>query len=57
MKVKVEIIESELGWGQKVDSTKEFPNREKAVEFCEKYNAQNNLPEVPEWYMYARIVE
>jgi hypothetical protein len=57
MKVKVEIIESERGWGQKVDSTKEFPNREKAVEFCEKYNAQNNLPEVPEWYMYARIVE
>ena len=57
MKVKVEIIEYELGWGQKVDSTKTFPNREKAVEFCEKYNAQNNKPVTPEWYMAARIVE
>jgi hypothetical protein len=57
MKVKVEIIESERGWGQKVDSTKEFPSRAKAEAFVKKYNAKNDLPEVPDWYMYARIVE
>jgi len=57
MKVKVEIIESERGWGQKVDSVREFPNRKKANAFVEKYNAKNNEPTVPDWYMYARIVE
>lgn len=57
MKVKVEIIESERGWGQKIDSTREFPNRTEAEAFVKKYNSVNNLPEVPEWYMYARIVE
>lgn len=57
MKVKVEIIESERGWGQRLDEVKEFSNRTKAEEFVEKYNSKNNLPEVPDWYMYARIVE
>ena len=57
MKVKVEIIESERGWGQRLDEVKEFPNRTKAEKFVEKYNSKNNLPQVPDWYMYARIVE
>lgn len=57
MKTKVEIIESERGWGQRLDEVKEFPNRAKAEAFVEKYNSKNNLPQVPDWYMYARIVE
>lgn len=54
---KVYIIESEKGWGQKIDEVKEFPSREEAEQFCRKYNAEHNPPmdETPEWYMYARL--
>jgi hypothetical protein len=54
--VKVNIIESEAGWGQKVDETKEFDTREEAEEFCREYNAKNNEEKTPSWYMYAVIV-
>lgn len=56
-KVKVLIIESERGWGQKVDEVKEFDTREEAEKFCKEYNSKNNEPTVPDWYMYARIEE
>ena len=54
--VKVEIIESERGWGQRVDEEKEFATLQEAEEFCTKFNAVNDSPTVPDWYMYARIV-
>jgi hypothetical protein len=54
-KVKVEIIESERGWGQKVDEVKEFKTLKQAKAFIKKYNAQNNEETVPDWYMYARL--
>lgn len=57
MKIKVEIIESEFGMGQKVDSIKEFDNFESAERFCTEYNANNNEEKTPEWYMFARIVK
>jgi hypothetical protein len=53
--VKVAIIESERGWGQRIDEVKEFPSEEEATEFVTKFNAKNNLPVVPDWYMYAEI--
>lgn len=53
--VVVEIIESERGWGMKVDSIKKFPNREKAIAFCNDFNKGNNKDVVPDWYMVARI--
>lgn len=55
MKTIVHIIESERGWGSKVDEVKEFDTREEAVLFCREYNAGNNMPQVPDWYMYATI--
>lgn len=55
-KVKVHIIESERGWGQKVDEVREFDTYEEALAFCEDFNKDNNLPYVPDWYMYAEIV-
>ena len=55
MKIKVYIIESERGWGQKVDETRYFDTREEAEAFYKKYNANNNAAVVPDWYMYARI--
>jgi viroplasmin and RNaseH domain-containing protein len=55
MRVIVDIIESERGWGQRVDETKTFPSREAAEKFCREYNKDNNKATVPDWYMYARI--
>ena len=51
---KVEIIECERGWGQKIDEVKYFASKEEAEEFCKEYNKDNNKPTVPDWYMYAR---
>ena len=55
--VKVHIIESESGFGQKIDDTKEFPDEESARQFCSDYNTKYNPPSetVPDWYMYARL--
>ena len=53
--VTVSIIESERGWGQRIDETKEFPTREEAEALVAKFNSHNDLPEVPDWYMYAQI--
>lgn len=49
----VEIIESEAGWGQRLDEIKYFETYEEAEKFMKEYNRKNNLPEVPNWYMYA----
>lgn len=57
MTVKVVIIESERGWGQKVDEVKTFNTRKEAVDFVNEFNKGNNLPYVPDWYMYAEICE
>ena len=54
-KFKVLIIESERGWGQRVDETKYFDTKEEAEKFIEDYNKQNNEDKVPDWYMYARF--
>ena len=52
---KVEIIESEAGWGQKLDEVREFPTLEEANAFIKEFNAPNNKPVTPSWYMYARL--
>lgn len=57
MKVKVAIIESERGWGQRIDEVREFDTRAEAAAFVVDFNAENNKPEVPDWYMYAHIIE
>jgi hypothetical protein len=54
-KVRVQIIESERGWGSKVDEVKYFDTQEEAKAFCTNYNKDNNLATVPDWYMYATI--
>lgn len=53
---KVFIIESERGWGQRVDEVKEFNTREEAVKWADDYNRRyNNKAEVPDWYMRAEV--
>jgi hypothetical protein len=56
---QVDIIESERGWGSKVDETIYFDNQEEAVKYANDYNDKYNPPlkageSVPDWYMYAR---
>lgn len=53
---RVDIIESERGWGQKIDETKYFDNEAEAREFVKQYNSKNNLDYVPDWYMRADYV-
>ncbi len=56
---RVVIIESERGWGSKVDETIDFDNEPEAVEYSNNYNKTHN-PDmgkggfVPDWYMVAR---
>lgn len=50
---RVDIIESERGWGQKIDEVKYFDNEPEAKAFVEEYNAQNPDGPAPDWYMQA----
>jgi hypothetical protein len=50
---RVDIIESERGWGQKIDESLFFDTLTAAQSFVTNYNKDNNLPAVPDWYMYA----
>lgn len=51
---RVDIIESERGWGQKLDETIYFDNESEARKYAEDYNNKyNNLDYVPDWYMRA----
>lgn len=56
-RTKVAIIESERGWGQRVDEVKEFSSLKEAEAFCKKFNSENNENVVPDWYMRAKILE
>lgn len=50
---KVTIIESERGWGSKVDSVESFETYEEAKKFQVEFNSQNTADVVPDWYMAA----
>lgn len=51
---RVNIIESESGWGSKIDEIKYFDNEQEAREFVKSYNDKYNPPgPVPDWYMIA----
>lgn len=50
---RVDVIESERGWGQRVDETIMYDNKEEAEAFVKKFNAKNNLSYVPDYYEYA----
>jgi hypothetical protein len=53
MKFKVQVIESERGWGQKVDEVRTFATYEEAAKFRDSINSQNTLSEVPDIYWRA----
>jgi hypothetical protein len=58
---QVDIIESERGWGSKVDETIYFDNESEARAYVTEYNDKYNPPlkpgeGVPDWYMIAQYV-
>lgn len=55
-KFKVAIIESERGWGSKVDEVKEFDTYKEAIGFINAFNKDNNKDVIPDWYMVAKSV-
>lgn len=53
---RVHIIESERGWGQRVDEVKEFETLEEANAYIREFNSYNTSPTVPDWYMVAVLI-
>lgn len=53
---RVNIIESEIGWGQKIDEVKYFDKELEAKKFVEDFNSANDKIHVPDWYTYAEFV-
>ena len=53
---RVDIIESERGWGSKIDETIYFDNEAEAREYCQKFNSRNTEAVAPDWYMRADYV-
>jgi hypothetical protein len=54
---RVDIIESERGWGRKIDETIYFDNADEARQYVRDYNAKHNTATVvPDWYMVAEYV-
>ncbi len=56
---RVDIIESEAGWGSKVDESKYYETEKEGADFVKAYNDKYNPPlkkgqSTPEWYMIAR---
>ena len=52
-KYRVYIIESEAGWGSKVDGHRDFDSFEEANNYYTDYNKQNNQDKVPSIYLRA----
>lgn len=49
--VKIPVIESEAGWGRKIDDYMVCLSVEDAKAFEKEFNSKNTEPSTPEWYM------
>ena len=49
----VTVIESERGWGKKIDDYMVCQNEDDAKIFIYEFNLENNKVVVPDWYMMA----
>lgn len=52
-KFKVNVIESERGWGSKIDETLEFETYEQAEACIREINSKNTEDEAPDLYWRA----
>lgn len=53
MSWRVDFTEYERGWGSRPDGFKLFETEEAALEFQRAFNAKNDKPVAPDWYMIA----
>lgn len=54
---RVDIIESERGWGCHLDESLYFDNEIEAKNYATNYNKKYNTEaQVPDWYMYAKYM-
>jgi hypothetical protein len=53
VKYRVDLIESERGWGQNLWDSEDFDSLEDAKKFTKEYNDRNNEVTVPDYYIYA----
>jgi hypothetical protein len=51
--IKVPVIESEAGWGSRIDDYMVCLSVEDADNFIKEFNSKNNKADTPDWYMYA----
>jgi len=49
--VKITVIESERGWGRKVDDYMVCTTQKETLDFKQEFNAKNNKDVVPDYYM------
>ncbi len=49
--VKMTVIESESGWGRKVDDYMVCLNVEDGLAYQKEFNARNTADTAPDWYM------
>jgi len=52
---KVIVIESERNYGSRIDDYMVCLSIDDANTFITQFNAKNNQPVVPDWYMFAEI--
>ena len=48
---KVPVVESEKGWGRKIDDYMLCLSMEDAMAFTKEFNSQNTAKNTPDWYM------
>lgn len=49
--IKIAVIESEAGWGRKVDDWMVCLSIEDAKAFEKEFNSKNTVSSAPDWYM------
>ena len=49
--VRIPVIESEKGWGRRIDDHMVCLSVEDAMEFKQEFNAKNTEKTTPDWYM------
>lgn len=55
--IAVPVIESERGWGSKIDDYMVCLSMEDAKAFAKKFNSENTEDTAPDWYMRADDVD
>lgn len=54
-KIRVRVLEYELGCGSKIIEELYFDTEAEAKQYCREFNKSNTKPEAPDWYMVAVI--